>query len=168
MSISLYQASVPVFKKMLVNLKAILAKAEAHATAKKIEPSALLTARLYPDMFALPRQVQIASDSAKGACARLAGQEPPKFEDNETTFAELGERLDKTIAFLDTLQAAQIDGQEDRDIVLTPGGRTMQFKGLPFLLNWALPNFYFHVMTAYAILRHNGVEIGKKDFMGAY
>jgi len=167
MAISMYQASVPVFQKMLGNLKNILQKAEAHAAAKKIEPSALLEARLYPDMFALTRQVQIASDVAKGACARLTGQEPPKFEDNETSFAELTARIDKTLSYLGTFKPADLDGQEERDITFSPGGRTVHFKGLPFLMHWVMPNLYFHVTTAYNILRHNGVEVGKMDFLGS-
>ena len=167
MTISLSQAAQPVFQKMLGNLKAILQKAEAHAVAKKIDPSVLLNARLFPDMFALTRQVQIATDGAKGACARLSGREIPKYEDNETTFAELYARIDKTIAFIASVQPGEIDGQEDRDITITPGGKEMHFKGAPYLLHWAHPNFYFHVTTAYAILRHCGVEVGKRDYLGA-
>lgn len=167
MAISMYQASVPVFQKMLGNLKNILQKAEAHATAKKLEPSSLLLARLFPDMFTLTRQVQIASDVAKGACARLTGQEPPKFEDTESSFADLYARIDKTLAYIGTFKPADLDGQEERDITLSAGARTLQFKGLPFLLHWATPNLYFHVTTTYAILRHNGVEVGKLDFLGS-
>lgn len=167
MAISMYQASSPVFQKMLGNLKSILQKAEAHATAKKLDPSSLLLARLFPDMFTLTRQVQIASDVAKGACARLAGQEPPKFEDTESSFADLYARIDKTLAYIGTFKPADLDGQEERDITLSAGARTLQFKGLPFLLHWAIPNLYFHVTTTYAILRHNGVEVGKLDFLGS-
>ena len=166
MSISLYQASVPVFQQFLGSLRAVLAKAEAHAAAHKIEPTVLLQARLYPNMFTLTRQVQIAGDFAKGAPARLAGLEPPKYEDNEASFAELLARIDRTSAFLKTLKAAQIDGQEERTIELKVGGQPMTFKGQPYLLHFALPNFFFHAAAAYAILRHNGVELGKRDFMG--
>ena len=166
MSISLYQASVPVFQQFLGSLRAVLAKAEAHAAAHKIEPAVLLQARLYPNMFTLTRQVQIAGDFAKGAPARLAGLEPPKYEDDEASFAELVARIDRTSAFLKTLKAAQIDGQEERTIDLKVGGQPMSFKGQPYLLQFALPNFFFHAATAYAILRHNGVELGKRDFMG--
>ena len=166
MSISLYQASVPVFQQFLGSLRAVLAKAEAHAAAHKIEPTVLLQARLYPNMFTLTRQVQIAGDFAKGAPARLAGLEPPKYEDNEASFADLLARIDRTGAFLKTLKAAQIDGQEERTIELKVGGQSMSFKGQPYLLHYALPNFYFHATTAYAILRHNGVELGKRDFIG--
>ena len=166
MSISLYQASVPVFQQFLGSLRAVLAKAEAHAAAHKIEPTVLLQARLYPNMFTLTRQVQIAADFAKGAPARLAGLEPPKYEDNEASFADLLARIDRTGAFLKTLKAAQIDGQEERTIELKVGGQSMSFKGQPYLLHYALPNFYFHATTAYAILRHNGVELGKRDFIG--
>ena len=166
MSISLYQASVPVFQQFLGSLRAVLAKAEAHAAAHKIEPTVLLQARLYPNMFTLTRQVQIAGDFAKGAPARLAGLEPPKYEDNEASFAELLARIDRTSAFLKTLKAAQIDGQEERTIELKVGGQPMTFKGQPYLLHFALPNFFFHAAAAYAILRHNGVELGKRDYMG--
>lgn len=168
MSLSMYQASVPVFQKMLGNLKAILQKAEAHATAKKIDPSVLLNARLYPDMFALTRQIQIATDVAKGACCRLTGTEIPAYEDKEASFAEIYARIDKTLALIGTFKPEQIDGQEARDIVITPGGKEMKFKGQVYLLHWALPNFYFHIMTAYAILRHNGVEVGKMDYLGSF
>jgi hypothetical protein len=167
-SISLSQATIPPLQKMLGNLKAILQKAEAHAAAKKIDPSVLLSARLFPDMFALTRQVQIATDTAKGACARLSGCEIPKFEDTESTFAELYARIDRTLAFIATIKAGDIDGQEARDIVLMPGGKEMHFKGLPYLVYWVLPNFYFHVTAAYAILRHNGVDIGKWDYLGSF
>ena len=168
MTISMYAASVPVFKQMLGSLAAVLAKGAAHAEARKIDPSALLTERLAPDMFALTRQVQIASDTAKGAAARLAGVEMPKYEDNEQTFAELAARIEKTIAFLDTIPASAIDGSEERDIVLTMRSGDLHFKGERYLLHWALPNFYFHVTTAYALLRHDGVEIGKRDFLGGF
>jgi hypothetical protein len=166
MSISMYLASVPPMLRALTNLRAILEKAAAHAEARKITPSVLINARLYPDMFPLSRQVQIATDNAKGAVSRLAGMEPPKYEDNESTFAELVVRIDKTIAFLETVKPEQIDGSEDKTITLSRHDRTIIFKGMPYLLDYVLPNFYFHVVTAYAILRHNGVEIGKQDFLG--
>ena len=166
MKISMYQASVPVFIRMLKNLAAILAKGATYAEAKKIEPTVLINSRLYPDMFPLARQIQIASDVAKGCGARLAGLEPPKFEDNEATFPELFARIDKTVAYLETLKPEKIDGSEQRTITLQIRNQTMTFLGMPFLLNFALPNFYFHVTTAYDILRHFGVEIGKQDFIG--
>jgi len=162
----MYEASIPVFIRMSKNLVAILAKGAAYAEAKKIDPTVLVNSRLYPDMFPLVRQVQIASDAAKGCGARLAGQEPPKFEDNETTFPELLARIDKTIAYLETLKPEQINGSEGKTITLQIRKNTMTFLGMPFLLNFALPNFYFHVTTAYDILRHCGVEIGKQDFIG--
>lgn len=168
MTVSMYAASVPVFKQMLGSLSAVLTKAETHALSKKIDPAALTEARLFPDMFPLRRQVMIAADFAKGACARLASVEVPKYEDTEQTFAELQARIAKTLAFLDTLSAAQIDGSEERDISLVSGGQPREFKGQPYLLHYALPHFYFHVTTAYAILRHNGVELGKRDFIGSY
>ncbi|MDE2070872.1 MAG: DUF1993 domain-containing protein [Gammaproteobacteria bacterium] len=166
MSLSMYQASVPVFIRALSNLSAILSKGETYAQAKKIEPTVLVNARLYPDMFPLVRQVQIASDTVKGCAARLAGQEPPSFPDTEQTFAELHARLDKTVAFLKTLKPAQIDGSEERAIELKMRDRTVHTKGREYLLERALPNLYFHVTTAYDILRHNGVAIGKGDFLG--
>jgi hypothetical protein len=165
MPISMYQASVPVFVRGLNNLKGILAKAVAHAQSRKIQESVLFNARLYPDMFPLARQVQIASDHAKGI-ARLAGTEPPAYEDNEQTFADLAARIDRTIAFLTALTPAQIDGSETREVSRKLGGKLMTFTGQAFLLNVAIPNFFFHATTAYAILRHNGVELGKSDFIG--
>jgi len=167
MTISMYEASIPVFIRMSKNLAVILAKGAAYAEAKKIEPTVLINSRLYPDMFPLARQVQIASDAAKGCGARLAGREPPKFEDNESTFPELLTRIDKTIAYLETLKPEQINGSEQKTITLQIRKNTLTFLGMPFLLNFALPNFYFHVTTAYDILRHCGVEIGKQDFIGA-
>ena len=167
MSISMYQASAPRFANTLRNLAAILDKAKSHAAAKKIEEQALTSARLYPDMFALARQVQIACDTAKGAVARLAGVEIPKHEDTEKTFDELKERIARTLAFIATVKAAQVDGTEDREIVLKLQGTDVPFKGLQYLLGFAWPNFYFHATTAYDILRHNGVELGKRDFIGA-
>ena len=166
MTISMYEASIPVFIRMLKNLAAILAKGATYAEAKKIEPTVLINSRLYPDMFPMARQVQIASDAAKGCGARLAGREPPKFEDNEATFPELLTRIDKTIAYLETLKPEQINGSEQKTITLQIRNKTVTFLGMPFLLNFALPNFYFHVTTAYDILRHCGVEIGKQDFIG--
>jgi uncharacterized protein len=164
--ISMYAASIPVFVRMFDNLNVILEKGSAHAEARKIDPSVLINYRLAPDMYPLSRQVQIATDIAKGCAARLAGVEPPRFEDNETSFAELKARVDKTVGFLRGFTAAQIDGTEDRDISLKVGGRELAFKGLPYLLYFATPNVYFHITTAYAILRHAGVELGKMDFLG--
>jgi hypothetical protein len=166
MPISMYQASVPVLAQHLGALRGILLKAEAQATATKIDPAVLLQSRLYPNMFPLTRQVQIAADFAKGPPARLAGLEPPVYPDTETTFGELYARIDKTLAYLKTLTPAQIDGQEQRTIEIKVGGQPTTFKGLTYLLSFALPNFFFHATTAYAILRHNGIEIGKRDFMG--
>ena len=166
MTISMYQASVPAMIRRLSNLRNLLEKASTHAEAKKIDPSVLVNARLYPDMFPLSRQVQIATDMAKGAASRLAGQEVPSYEDNEATFPELIARLDKTIALLATFKPGDIDGSEDRTITLPMRDRTLTFKGLPYLIDYVLPNVYFHTTTAFAILRHNGVEIGKKDFLG--
>lgn len=166
MSLTLYSAFIPVAIRTLQNLSAVLAKGEAHCEARKIDPNAFLSARLYPDMFPLTRQVQIASDTVKGAAARLAGIEMPRYEDNETTFAELQARLDKTVAFLQTIQPAQIDGKEDADIVLSFPTRTFEFKGQAYLTGWVLPNLYFHTTTAYNLLRHGGVELGKADYLG--
>jgi hypothetical protein len=166
MAISMYQASVPVFVKTLGNLGAILDKGAAFAAARKIEPSVLLSWRLAPDMLNLTRQVQIASDHAKRAPARLAGVEPPAYEDHEASFAELKGRIDKTLAFINTLKPGQIDGSEAREITLKIGGGSQILSGQAYLLHNALPNFFFHVTTAYAILRHCGVDIGKKDFIG--
>lgn len=166
MTLSMYQASAPVFIRMLGNLRDILQKGAAYAEARKIEPTVLVQDRLAPDMFPLARQVQIASDMAKGCVARLAGVESPKYEDSEKTFPELIARVDKTIAFVKTLKAEQIDGSEQRDITLQMRTGAMVFKGQAYLLNFVLPNFYFHIATAYNILRHNGVELGKADFIG--
>jgi hypothetical protein len=161
----MYEASAPCFVTMLRSLDSILGKAKAHAVAKKIEPSVLLTARLFPDMLAFVRQVQIASDHAKGAVGRLAGVELPKYEDNEQTFEELRARIAKTIAFIESVKPAQVNGSEERDITLKVGGKDTTFKGQPYLVGFALPNFYFHLVTAYNILRHNGIEIGKRDYL---
>lgn len=166
MSSLMYATAIPPMIKSLTNLRAILEKAIAYAEAKKIDPAVLVNARLYPDMYPLSRQVQIATDVAKGAASRLAGLEVPKYEDNETTFLELLARLDKTIALLQSLSPEQINGSEVKTIVLPLHDRSMEFKGLTYLTDFVLPNVYFHVTTAYAILRHNGVEIGKKDFLG--
>lgn len=168
MTISMYAASVPVFRQMLASLSANLDKAEAHAADKKIDPNALLQARLFPDMFALTRQVLIAADFAKGACARLAGVDVPKYDDTEQTFVELKARLAKTLAFIDSLNPAQIDGSEAREITTSAGPNSKTFSGQTYLLHYALPQFFFHATTAYALLRHNGVEVGKRDFMGKF
>jgi hypothetical protein len=162
----MYQASIPVFLRNLTNLKAILEKGAADAEARKIEPSVFVNARLAPDMLALARQVQIATDTVKGAGARLAGVDVPSFEDTETTFPELQARLDKTIAFLKGLKAEQIDGSEERTITLKMRSGEVNFTGQNYLLNFVLPNLFFHCTTAYAILRHNGVQVGKMDFLG--
>lgn len=166
MTISMYQASAPRFIHTLNALSAILDKAQAHAELKKIDPLAMTSYRLFPDMLPMTRQVQIATDSAKGCLARLAGVEIPKYEDTEQTFTELKARVAKTVAFLGTFKPEQIDGTEDKDILLKIGGQDMTFKGMAYLLGFAYPNFYFHVTTAYNMLRHNGVEIGKKDYLG--
>lgn len=168
MQISMYQASAPRFIHILNNLSAMLDKAQAHAEAKKIDPAALTTFRLFPDMFPLSKQVQVACDLSKGAMARLAGVENPKHEDTEQTFAELKARIAKTIAFINSVKREQIDGTEDKDIVVKLGKQEYTFKGMQYLLNFAYPNVYFHATTAYNILRHNGVELGKKDFVGNF
>ena len=166
MTLSMYQASIPAFNQMLTALSGVLDKADAHAAARKIDPAVLPGTRLCPDMFTLARQVQIACDFAKGTAARLAGIDNPNFADTEKTVPELKERIAKTVAFLATIKPAQIDGSEDRDISLKVGPQEMHFKGQPYLVSFALPNFYFHVTSAYAILRANGVELGKMDYMG--
>lgn len=166
MQISMYQASAPRFVNILNNLSGILDKAQAYCDAKKLDSTVLTADRLYPDMFPLSRQVQIACDSAKGAVARLSGVDNPKHEDTETTVAELKQRIAKTLDFIGTVGAAQIDGSEDREVVLRLGGQDVKFTGMQYLLGFAYPNFYFHVTTAYAILRHRGVDVGKKDFVG--
>ena len=167
MSLSMFDASVPALLQGLKGLRTVLAKAEAHAEAKKIDPAALLQARLYPDMFSLVRQVQIATDFAKGAAGRLAGSELPVFDDVETSFAELQARVAKAATFIDGLSPAAFEGSETREISLKRRGETVTFPGKDYLLSQALPNFWFHVTTAYAILRHNGVELSKSDYMGA-
>ena len=168
MTISMYQASVPVCIRMLNNLAAVLEKAAAYADARKIDPEVLINDRLYPDMLTMGRQILIASDTAKGGVARLAGVEPPKYEDNEKTFPELIERLRKTVTYLNTFKPEQIDGSEKKMITLKVRDNTLTLEGLNYLLNRVLPNLYFHVSIAYAILRHNGVDIGKKDYLGAF
>ncbi len=166
MTISMYQASVPVITRALTNLRAILAKADAHAQAKKIDAGVFLNGRLAPDMLPLTKQVQIVSDNAKGIVARLAGVEIPAYTDTESTFEELVARLDRTLAFVASITPAQIDGSDDRKVDLKLGPNTVTFTGLSYLTGFALPNLFFHVVTAYAILRHLGVEIGKRDYIG--
>lgn len=166
MKISMFEASVPLFLHTLESLKVILQKGAAHAEAKKFDPNILVNSRLAPDMFNLARQVQIASDAAKGAAARLTGTEPPKFEDTESTLPELVARVDKTIHYLRGLSATQFDGSDERTITVTTPRGALSFQGLHFLRHWALPNFFFHVTTAYNLLRHNGVELGKAEFLG--
>ena len=166
MTISMYQASVPVFIRTLNNLVGILEKGAKYAETKKIDPSVLINSRLFPDMFPLSRQIQIASDIAKRGVAQLAGMEAPQFEDTETTFPELIDRIQKTISYLDTFKPEQIDGSEEKTITLKMRDNTLSFQGMPFLLYFVLPNVYFHVTTAYDILRHCGVEVGKQDFLG--
>jgi uncharacterized protein len=166
MSLSMYQASIPALVQMLNNLSAILDKAEAHAQDRKIEPEVLLNYRLAPDMLPFIRQIQIAADLAKGAAARLAGVEVPKHDDTEKTFADLKARITNTVAFVQSIQPSDIDGSEGREINLTLGEHKMNFKGQPYLVHFVLPNFYFHCTTAYDILRHCGVELGKRDFIG--
>jgi uncharacterized protein len=167
MPLSMFDSSVPIFVKTLSNLKAILEKGAAHAKAKKIEEMVLLGARLFPDMFPLASQVQIATDMARGGAARLAGGEPPKFEDNEKTFAELVARVDRTLAYVKSLSKAQFDGGETRPITRPVRGQPHTFTGTNYLQQFILPNLYFHTTTTYAILRHNGVELGKADYIGA-
>jgi len=164
--ISMYRASVPVFTRALRNLAGVLRKGEAFATARKIEPAVLLNYRLAPDMFALTRQVQIATDMAKGCVSRLAGVEPPVFADDETTFGQLIDRIERCIAYLETFRPDQLDGTEQKAVTLKMRSGELHFEGLPYLLEFASPNVYFHCMAAYAILRHCGVELGKTDFIG--
>ena len=169
MTAPMYESSVPVFTQMLGGLNDVLAKAEAHATARKIEPNALLQARLFPDMFNLIRQVQIACDFATGVCARLAGADVPAYEATEQSFAELQQRIASSLAFIGALKSDQFTDAATRDIVLRPGTpKERRLAGQAYLLSYGLPQFFFHVATAYGLLRHNGVEIGKKDYMGAY
>jgi len=166
MAISMYQASVPQLKKMLVNLTNILTKAEEHAAAKGIDGKVLVEARLFPDMFPLAKQVQIACDQVKFGLARLASVEAPKFDDTESTLAQLKERIAKTIAFMDSIKPEQIDGTETKEIKFSIKEWSFEFVGEQYVLTWVIPNFYFHVTTAYSILRHNGVELGKTDYLG--
>ena len=166
MTISMYQASVPVITRALTNLRQILVKAEAHAQAKKIDAGVFLNGRIAPDMLPLTKQIQIVSDTAKGIPARLAGIEIPAYADTEATFEELLARLDKTLAFVASIKPAQIDGSDDRQVELKLGPNLVTFTGLSYLTGFALPNLYFHAVTSYAILRHLGVEIGKRDYIG--
>lgn len=168
MTLSMYQASVPVFRRALTNLSAILKKGAAHAETKKFDPAVLVNARLAPDMLPLSRQIQIAVDHARGAAARLAGMERPPVPDTETTLDELQARIASTLAYIDTFAPQQIDGSEGRDIVLPLRSGEMRLKGQSYLLDFALPNFWFHVTIAYAILRHNGVDVGKMDYLGSF
>ncbi|RON38328.1 DUF1993 family protein [Pseudomonas brassicacearum] len=169
MTISLYAASVPVFTQMLNALSDVLNKAEDHAIAKNIDPNAFLQARLYPDMFPLVRQVQIAVDFAKGVSARLAEVELPKYDDTETTFDELQALIAKVLAFIGEIEPDQIDGKEGIEIITRQGTpKEKRFTGQAYLLSYGLPQFFFHVTTTYALLRHNGVEVGKRDYMGAF
>lgn len=164
--LAMFDASIAPLKRALSNLSHILKKGEAHADAKVIEHAVLLNARLFPDMYPLIRQVQIATDMSKGAVARLAGLEVPKYEDNEASFADLHARIAKTIAFIDTINPAQLEGSESREVTITVRKVDLKFTGQDYLLKWVNPNVYFHVTTAYNILRHNGVELGKPDFLG--
>lgn len=166
MTISMHSASVPVFRRMLGNLLQWLDKAEAHAAARKFDPSVYLAARLAPDMLPFTRQIQIACDGAKFGVARLAGVDAPKFEDNEASLAELRERVRRTLDFVESVPAAQIDGTEDKDVVVPRRDGPITLKGEFYLKHFVLPNFYFHVTTTYALLRHNGVELGKADYLG--
>ena len=169
MTSAIYTASIPVFKQMLGGLSQVLAKADAHASAKKIDPNALLQARLFPDMFPLLRQVQVATDFAKSVSARLADVEVPKLEDNEQTFADLQARIATVLSFLDGLEPAKFDGAATREVVTQAGTpKEKRFSGESYIFNYGLPHFFFHTNAAYAILRHNGVEVGKKDYIGSY
>lgn len=169
MTISLYASSIPVFTQMLGSLSVMLTKAEEQMAAKSIDLNALLQSRLFIDMFPLIRQVQIATDFARGVSARLAGVDVPKFDDNEQTFAELQTLISKTLTFVSAFTPAQIDGNESREIITRPGTpKEKKFNGQSYLLSYGLPQFFFHVTTTYAILRHNGIDVGKRDYMGAY
>lgn len=168
MTLSMYSASVPVFNQILNSLLAILDKAETHAAEKKIDPAALLQFRLFPDMLPFTRQIQIACDFAKGCSARLAGADVPAYEDTEQSFAELKARIIKTLAFIDSVPRDQIAGSEERAITTGSGEKTKHFTGQTYLFHYALPHFFFHATTAYDILRHNGLDIGKKNFIGTY
>ncbi|MET0984979.1 MAG: DUF1993 domain-containing protein [Steroidobacteraceae bacterium] len=166
MSFDIYQASIPVFARALTNLRAILSKGQSYADARKIDPQALLGARLFPDMLPLVKQIQIASDVCKGGAARLAGVDVPSYADTETSFSELLARLDKTIAFVNSIRQEQLQGAADRKISLTVQQKPVSFTGTEYLLGFVTPNLYFHVTTSYALLRHNGVELGKADYLG--
>ena len=166
MALSMFQSSIPVFTKALISLKAILEKGASHAQAKKIDEAVLLQARLYPDMLPLTAQVQIAADMARGGADRLTGSEPQSWEDNEKSFAELIARVDRTIEYLKSYKAAQFDGAETRQVTRKLRGQPKTFTGANYLQQFVVPNLYFHVTTAYDILRHNGVELGKLDFLG--
>ena len=166
MKLSMYDATVPVSIRAMNNLAVILEKAAAHAEARKIDPAVLIQGRLFPDMFPLARQVQVASDTAKYGPARLAGAEAPAYEDNETSFADLVGRVRRTVAYLETLPKAAFEGAEDRTVTWQARGKSRSMQAMPYLFNHVLPNIYFHVTTAYAILRHNGVELGKADYLG--
>lgn len=167
MKISVQALSIDIFTHTLGSLSAILEKGVAHATARKFDSSVLVASRLAPDMMPLVKQIQIACDIAKNSAARLAGTEPPRFEDNEKTIEELRARIAKTIDYLKSIPAGALEGSEERDIKVPAGERTLEFKGLAFLQRWAIPNVFFHVTTAYNILRHNGVDIGKRDYLGS-
>jgi hypothetical protein len=167
MSITMHSASVPIFVRMLGNMTVWLDKAEAHAQAKKFEPAVYLTSRLAPDMLPFTKQIQIACDAVKFGIARLAGVDAPKFEDNETSLADLRARIRKTIDFVESVPASKIDGSESRDVVVPRRDGSMTLKGEVYLKHFALPNFFFHVTTVYALLRHNGVELGKADYLGS-
>jgi hypothetical protein len=167
MKISMYAMSHDVFKKALTQLLHVMEKGVANAATRKFDTSVLVGARLAPDMLPFVKQIQLTSDFAKNSMARLAGVDPPKFEDNETTMDELFARVRKTLEYIDSVPAASLDGSETRDIKIPLRDRTVEFKGLEFLQKWALPNFFFHHVTAYNLLRHNGVDIGKRDFLGA-
>lgn len=166
MTVSMYQISVPVFARMLNNLVAILEKAAAHCEERKIDPAALINYRFYPDMFPFSKQIQIATDAAKNGSAYLAGVEPPKSENAEQTFADLISRVQKTIDFVNGFKPEQIDGSEEKEVNIKRGETTVTYKGQEYILNRVLPNFFFHITTAYDMLRHNGVELGKKDYLG--
>ena len=167
MKISMYAMSHDVFKKALTQLLHVMEKGVANAKARSFDPNVFVGVRLAPDMLVFSKQIQLTSDFAKNSMARLAGNDPPKFEDNETTMDELVARVKKTLEYIGTVSAAALEGSEDRDIKIPLRDRTLELKGLPFLQNWAIPNFFFHYVTAYNLLRHNGVDIGKRDFLGA-
>jgi hypothetical protein len=167
MAISMYQISLPIFVRQLNGLAGCMKKAQAVYAEKKYDESTLLSCRFYPDMFSFAKQVQIATDHARNCAALLAGLEAPKYEDNETSLAQLIARVEKTIAYLKTIKPEQVDGAEGKTVIVKMRDREMNFTGLELLLNRSMPNFYFHITTAYDIIRHNGVEIGKRDFMGA-